>query len=191
VAAILVAAANVADICYWRGKQRVPPAILQPHPTADSWPKSWFGGGAQDKEGASVRAIDWWADWRKACAWIAGNTPADALFLTPSDQQTFKWYAGRSEVANWKDVPQDAHGLVEWNKRLDEIYPREHAHNLHDLAAFSDSELTQIAHKYESRYIVVDRTRSGRRIGLPRLYPSLGEDNPSFEVYWVPDAAKP
>jgi hypothetical protein len=191
VAAILLAAANIADICYWRGRQRVPPAILQPHPTADSWPKSWFGGTTATQEAANVRAVDWWADWRRVSAWITQNTPADALFLTPRDQQTFKWYAGRPEVANWKDVPQDARGIVEWNQRLDEIYPRGTDHNLHDLAAFSDHELTELAHKYGARYIVIDHTHAARRIGLPRLYPTLVEENPSFEVFWVPKAATP
>ena len=94
-------------------------------------------------------------------------------------------------MANWKDVPQDASGLVEWKTRFDEIYPRDHDHHLHDLAAFSDEELVVLARKYGAHYIVIDRTRSARRIGLPRLYPLFREDNASFEVYRVPDAGKP
>ena len=51
------------------------------------------------------------------------NIPiADALFLTPRMSQTFRWYASRGEVVNWKDIPQDAKGIVEWWRRLGEIW---------------------------------------------------------------------
>ncbi len=51
------------------------------------------------------------------CAWVAENTPADAVFLTPRLDQTFRWYAGRAEVVSRKDIPQDAPGIVEWWRR--------------------------------------------------------------------------
>ena len=57
-------------------------------------------------------------DWKSACAWIAANTPTDSLFLTPIESDSFKWYAQRAEVVNFKDCPQDAAGIVEWNQRL-------------------------------------------------------------------------
>ena len=123
------------------------------------------------------------------CAWVARETPEDAIFLTPREQQTFKWYAGRAEVVTRKDVPQDAAGLIEWKHRLDEVYPRDQEHHLRDLAAFSDEELVEIARRYGAAYIVVDRTRSRRRIHLPQVYPLLAEENPAFAVYRVPEAA--
>ncbi len=58
------------------------------------------------------------ADWKSACAWIAANTPADSLFLTPIESDSFKWFAQRAEWVNFKDCPQDAVGIVEWNGRL-------------------------------------------------------------------------
>ncbi|MGQ0634089.1 MAG: DUF6798 domain-containing protein [Planctomycetaceae bacterium] len=61
------------------------------------------------------------AAWRAACEWIARETAADALFLTPRDNFGFKWFAQRSEYACWKDCPQDARSLVEWKNRLDEV----------------------------------------------------------------------
>jgi len=45
-----------------------------------------------------------------------------------------------------------------------------------------------LARKYDVAYIVIDRTRSGRRVGLPKIYPVGNEVNPSFEVYRVPEA---
>ena len=55
-----------------------------------------------------------------------------------------------------------------------------------DLAAFTDEELVALAKKHNCRYIVVDRTRSSRRIGLPSVYPLFYEQNPAFEVFRVP-----
>jgi hypothetical protein len=187
-AAILLAGFNLADVCYWRSKQPLPPAVLQPRPTADSWPEAWLGPPHRLAKG-EVTAGDWYRDWGAVCGWIGERTPADAVFITPREQQTFKWYAGRAEVANWKDVPQDARGLIEWQRRLDEIYPSDREHHRHDLAAFSDRELVELAQKYGARYIVIDHTRSGRRIGLPRVYPLLVEENRSFEVFRMPEPA--
>ena len=61
-------------------------------------------------------------DWIDACVWVRENAPADSIFLTPRRQQTFKWYAFRPSVATWKDVPQDADGLVEWWQRQKDVY---------------------------------------------------------------------
>jgi hypothetical protein len=55
--------------------------------------------------------------WIRMCSWIRTNTPPDALFLTCSTSRGFKWYAERAEYFNYKDFPQDAHSIVEWNDR--------------------------------------------------------------------------
>ncbi len=44
----------------------------------------------------------------------SGKIPPGARFLTPRLAQTFKWYTGHRDVADWKDVPQDAAAIVEW-----------------------------------------------------------------------------
>jgi len=58
------------------------------------------------------------ADWRDACDWIGKNTPNDSLFLTPRESFAFKWFAERAEFVCYKDCPQDAAGILTWNKRL-------------------------------------------------------------------------
>lgn len=188
VVCVLLPAVNLIDVCYWRSRQRLPAAILQPRPTPDSWPRSWLSADEHPYQGG-VTAQAWYRDWRAACRWIAENTAADALFITPREQQTFKWYAGRAEVANWKDVPQDAAGLIEWQRRLTEIYPRDREHHRHDLAAFDDAALAALARKFGADYIVIDLTRAERPIGLPRIYPTYREENTSFAVYRVPPLA--
>ena len=58
------------------------------------------------------------ADWSKLCAWVKENTPRDSLILTPKESRSFKWFAERAEYVAFKDCPQDAAGIVEWNNRL-------------------------------------------------------------------------
>jgi hypothetical protein len=60
--------------------------------------------------------------WRDVCGWIRQNAPADARFFTPRNSQTFRWYAERPEVGNWKDIPQDPRGLVEWRLRMQNLF---------------------------------------------------------------------
>lgn len=57
------------------------------------------------------------SDWTAACQWINKNTPRDALFLIPRYNRNFKWYAERAEYFSYKDMPQDAVRLLEWNRR--------------------------------------------------------------------------
>jgi hypothetical protein len=126
--------------------------------------------------------------WLDATDWVRQNTPRDARFLTPRRQQTFKWYAERPEVVNWKDVPQDASAVVEWRRAMEEIYPP--ATFRVDLAAHDEAELLRLARKYDADYLLLDRRRAGRSLHLPRVYPAFDEENPAYEVYRVPAAAK-
>ena len=123
-------------------------------------------------------------DWRSVCRWVEENTDVSARFLTPHAQQTFKWYAGRSEVVTWKDIPQNASAVVEWWRRYREVYPP--LVQRYDLAAHSDKGLREMANRYGASYIIVDRTRYHRVLGFPRQYPNQYEKNASYEVYWVP-----
>lgn len=73
-------------------------------------------------DGVDVHEID--DAWLDICRWVkdASHLPQDAIFLTPTRQQTFKWYAQRPDVVTWKDVPQDAAGLNAWWARREAVY---------------------------------------------------------------------
>lgn len=58
------------------------------------------------------------SDWINVCHWIRDNTPEQSLVLTPKESRSFKWFAERAEFVAFKDCPQDAAGIVEWNNRL-------------------------------------------------------------------------
>ncbi len=133
---------------------------------------------------------DIYEDWRRACRWIEESTEPDARFLTPRMQQTFKWYASRSEVATWKDIPQDAESIVEWWNRFHEVYPEfvdDDGFATQGLAAHDDAELCRLAHKYGARYVVIDRTVSRRRPQFERVYPTEAAPNKYYAVYRVPE----
>ena len=126
-------------------------------------------------------AHDLFRDWQRMCAWVAQNTPAETRLLTPRHQQTFKWFAERSEVVTWKDVPQDAASVVAWWQSFDEVFPQEFESA--GLAAQGETRLRELGRKYSASYVVVDRWRSAAPLGFRRVYPTAMDANASFEVY--------
>lgn len=172
--ATLLWAAGWTSVRYWRSVQvDVPPAceqtLLAIHP---------FVASAQAASPDRQERI--FQQWRATCAWIRDNTPPDAVFLTPRHQQTFKWYAHRTEVVNWKDVPQDAAAIVEWWQRMDNVFPGPlgRAHSPTDLVA-----LRQLADQYGADFLVVDTRVQPQPLPLPRVYPSPDQPASMFNVY--------
>lgn len=120
--------------------------------------------------------------WRDVCRWIADNTPSDALFLTPRLASTFKWYSGRSEVVNWKDIPQDAASIVQWRRRLQTVHlddrPDRKSYWLESLASASPERLKRLADEYGADYLVTD---SQPVLALEKCY-----SNNAYAVYRLP-----
>jgi uncharacterized protein DUF6798 len=120
--------------------------------------------------------------WVEVCDWIAANTPPDALFVTPRLNQSFKWRAGRPEVVNRKDIPQDAHNMIEWNRRLKDIYNTkiEGAEvTLDSIGARGTDEVRGLATKYHANYVLTDR---GQLLALPIVF-----RNEEYVVYRIED----
>jgi hypothetical protein len=108
-------------------------------------------------------------DWREACQWAAEETPPDAVFLVPRMAQTFRWYAGRSEVVTRKDLPQDAPAIVEWWQRLTNIYGVADSMTPADsLAGLGAERLRALGKEYGAAYVV---TRPNPALKLPRVGP--------------------
>lgn len=123
--------------------------------------------------------------WRDICDWIAAapNIPADARFLTPHQACTFKWYTGRAEVVNWKEIPQDARAIIEWQRRLNDIYGTMDTEGNPALFIWPDelpkAKILQLSKKYQFRYII---TANRARMPFKRLY-----ENQRYAVYEIPD----
>ena len=149
-----------------RRVQKRPAAMIQPDPAL---PDQVLSAWERD------------ADWVRVCQWIRNNTQPGSRFLTPLRQQTFKWYAHRSEVATRKDVPQNARALLEWHERMQLVTTFERRRR--EPAALSDL-LTQAA-PYGITHIVIDRSLDGGGIPLARVYPLGVQRNQHFLVYRV------
>ncbi len=124
------------------------------------------------------------SDWIAVCEWIARTLPENEVLLTPRNQQSFKWYAGRAEVVNWKDVPQDAERLVEWSRRFFDVFPRRLG-TVRVTIRYGD--LMRFREEYNARFIVIDRRFSGRFLPLVQAYPLASDaPNSTYAVYRLP-----
>ncbi len=138
-AAILLAAAHVGGHARERVVPQLPPAFRLYHPNdSDAY----------------------YAEWCMACDWIAesGEIPPNARFITPRMAQTFKWYAGRAEVANWKEMPQDPKAIVEWWERMNDLHGTGMRDPFHRwfpwLSRRSPTSIRQLGRKYEADYLI-------------------------------------
>ncbi len=100
------------------------------------------------------RTMATYEKWRQVCQWIKQNTPAEAVFITPVQQQTFKWYAERAEAVNWKDIPQDSESIIQWNQRVTDLLLPQKQYEA-GIMSYSDEQLRDLAKKYNADYLVV------------------------------------
>ena len=132
------------------------------------------------------------ADWVAVCDWVRVAMPSNEVLLTPRHQQTFKWYSGRAEVVNWKDVPQDAAALLEWNRRFDDVYPKRLGSvPLNSMRVpIGYAKLRSYRKQYGVRFMVVDNRIATKRLPLVKIYPVAdGRDdagNQTYSVYELP-----
>jgi hypothetical protein len=120
------------------------------------------------------------ASWKEVCQWVAENTPTDARFLTPRLNLSFKWRTGRPEVVTRKDIPQDARGIVEWHRRLKEIYYTETAGvetPLDSIGVLGTERVRELAQKHDADFVLMDR---GQLLSLPVVF-----KNEEYIVYRV------
>jgi hypothetical protein len=118
-------------------------------------------------------------DWRDVCHWVGANTDPQARFLTPRMAMTFRWNADRGEVVTWKDIPQNADGIVEWWRRLGEIWGvGTPAGAIDSLALLGPQRLAEIAKKYQAEYAIVQLLPNEARLPLKPVY-----ENNSYAVY--------
>ena len=119
--------------------------------------------------------------WRQACEWIANSDkiPKDAIFLTPRLNQTFRWYANRPEVANWKDIPQDPESLRQWWQRILDLHATGYLNPAYrwypTLACQGPERLRQLGKRYGASYVI---TVSWPPLDLPLEY-----CNGEFSIY--------
>jgi hypothetical protein len=163
------------------------PPFLERQIDGAAWRAAWLCATGQPLRPPFPRQpradkLRYWTDWVDACRWIADpqHTPPDALFLVPKDACTFKWYAGRGEVVNWKEAPQDAAGVVEWRRRFQRIYATGNAPPqdvyYFSLADAGADRLRALAREYGADYLVT-------QVSVPMLPLPFVYKNDAFVVY--------
>lgn len=139
-----------------------------------------IGPGRQ--ESAEVRRYAY-QDWQDTCEWIRKTMPSDEVLITPRHQHTFKWYADRAEVVNWKDIPQDAASMVSWYRRFTEIFPQRLG-NVRATIRYPD--LSRFRSRYGVRFMIVDRRIVGPSLPLVQAYPPVSPATRSgVETYYA------
>jgi len=140
-----------------------------PYPSADAK----VVGRKSDAETAARR----YQDWRDLCDKVRKDSPAEALFITPPHNQTFKWYTDRGEVVTWKEMPQDAQSVIAWWHRYHDIHRRDGKRTVS--LAHLDVELVRaLGRQYGADFVVTDAEPA---LELPVWY-----RNESFAVYELP-----
>ncbi|MEM9352386.1 MAG: DUF6798 domain-containing protein [Planctomycetota bacterium] len=118
-------------------------------------------------------------DWVDVCRWTRENTPPDAVFLGPRSGQSFHWRAGRADVANWKDIPQDAAGIVAWRRVCRDLFEgvdeAGHWYTFYSLASQGTAKVADNAYRYGADFVLTERYPV---LQLPVVY-----GNGSYTVY--------
>jgi hypothetical protein len=131
-----------------------------------------------------ARTLDTYKNWKKACLWIRDNTPVDSVFITPNQQQTFKWYAEREEIVAWKDIPQDSHSIVQWQDRLNIFfYPQQQSE--FGILCYEDDQLASLAKEFGAGYVLLlqrDYEAVSEKPRFKLVYPERADDQSTFVI---------
>ncbi|MGA2062318.1 MAG: DUF6798 domain-containing protein [Thermoguttaceae bacterium] len=125
-------------------------------------------------------------DWQEACLWAADqrNAPPTARFITPRSAQTFKWYAGRAEVATWKDVPQNAAEIVQWWTRMQDLFAADggdpEGPRYESLNELSPQRIDELGRKYKADFLITETADTP--LNLKVVY-----RNESYIIYKIRD----
>lgn len=130
------------------------------------------------------------AAWLAACEWIRDHAPPNAVCLIPRQAQSFKWFAQRADVVNWKDVPQNAVGVIEWRRRLKDVFPTvemdEGPKVLGSPEQWSAARVREIAQRFGASYVVA---RSDPPLGLRQVFVSGdGNERGGYAIYQMDGA---
>ena len=117
------------------------------------------------------------ATWLDVAEWAEEETPPGSVIVTPTGHWGFRWYSNRAEYVNYKDAPQDAAGLLEWERRLAVIRDWWESS---ETGRYSQADLNRLGRKTGADYLVT--IAMTRRFDVPPVY-----DNGTYRVYRLSD----
>jgi hypothetical protein len=136
---------------------------------ACAWREPFFGFFRMPRDDAAYVTL---------CRWAAENTPVDAVFVVPPDEESMRLIGERAIVVNYKCVPQLSGELVGWEQRLCLLLGLQRLQDLphgytRTLPAIrqqydqrSADDLLRAAAEYEASYIVVTHPLQDDRLKL-------------------------
>jgi hypothetical protein len=92
------------------------------------------------------------------------QTPQDAVFLTPPNYGLFRLAAQRAIVVDWKSMPFQDEGMLEWWRRMNDCYANVEGMKRKEslllmersYAAISTEKLLDLGRRYGAEYAIVD-----------------------------------
>jgi hypothetical protein len=110
-------------------------------------------------------------NYMEMCRWARdpNNTPVDAVFLVPPQEEPFRYAAQRAIVVNFKGVPPLRGELPEWRDRLKAVLGLDDLRSLpkgmtaaaeaieQRYDALPPSHLAAVARRYNARYVLLSR----------------------------------
>lgn len=117
------------------------------------------------------------AAWADVCAWVRAHTPPEARFLTPRGAGSFTWRTDRPEVVSWKNSPQDARSLIEWRRRIVDVFSP--TGRLGDMGAsvavLSPERIREVAATYGATHAIVPTPAPWQpELPFERVYANAG-----------------
>jgi hypothetical protein len=105
-------------------------------------------------------------------AWMRANTPAEAVFLTPPDNENMRYHGQRPIVVDWKSNPIVPGEVLEWVQRLEDVTGRKlRGHrDLEGYASLDEARLGKLRERYGVEYVVVRRGREKELGGAKAVY---------------------
>lgn len=96
-----------------------------------------------------------YAGWHEACRWLKLNSPENSVIYGPRESFGLKLFAERAEYVCFKDCPQDAAGILEWNSRL--CIMHSWSENAYQDRLFDEADLTRLNQQTGITHILTRR----------------------------------
>jgi hypothetical protein len=129
---------------------------------------------SRNVDGYSASKTESWID---ICQWIEDNVSNDAIVLAPRSSVTFRWYSSRAAYVTFKDCPQDAAGILEWDRRLS-VYKDWASESFENDNLFSEDELLELVQFTQATHLLVSRMGPFEREPIHR--------NEHYRLYELP-----
>ena len=105
--------------------------------------------------------------------WMRERSPKQALFLTPPDEETLRFWGERAIVVDWKGIPALPSEVLEWYRRLGDVLGERDVKSEADVLRYAELDSTRLEalrRRYGFDFAVVRRVRAARFQNYRHVY---------------------